>query len=124
MTAAAELRSQTLKATADAHAKMIEYWCKAHGLPAPEREIYFTPERRWRLDFVWWGCGTNPDVALEIQGGIFGNGAHSRPLGYERDCEKLAAAQLAGWVVFFASTRQLKSGLALEWVRKALEMRK
>jgi hypothetical protein len=124
MTAAASLRSLMLKANADGHAKMIEFMRMREPwiVPPPVRELCFRIDRKWRFDFAW--PTKHGGVALEIQGGNFVNGAHNRPLGQEHDYEKLAAAQLSGWIVFFASVRQLKSGWALEQVRQALEMRK
>ena len=69
----------------------------AHGLKDNfEREYRFHPERKWRFDFA------DPvnKVAVEIDGGVFGNGRHSRGAGFRSDCEKLNAAAALGWRVF------------------------
>ena len=53
----------------------------------------FHPVRRWRLDFAV------PELrlAIEIEGGIFSRGRHSRGAGYAADCEKHNALTLLGW---------------------------
>jgi len=51
--------------------------------------------RQWRFDFAW------PDrmLAVEIDGGAFSNGRHTRGAGFVEDCRKLNAATLLGWRV-------------------------
>lgn len=88
----------------------------AHGLPRPVAEYRFAAPRRWRLDAAW----VEHKVALECNGGLWVRGRHSRGRGQEADYEKHAAATLAGWRVFWASTGQVDSGEAFRWVRAAL----
>lgn len=89
----------------------------AAGLPTPEREFIFHPERKWRMDFAW------PEalVALEVEGGTWVRGRHARPKGFAEDCEKYAEAALAGWTVFRVTGEHIGSGQAVEWLRRALE---
>ena len=51
--------------------------------------------RQWRFDFAW------PDrmLAVEIDGGAFSGGRHTRGAGFVEDCRKLTAATLLGWRV-------------------------
>lgn len=88
-------------------------------LPASEREFRFDPARRWRFDFAW------PDhrVALEIEGGTWTAGRHTRGKGFEADCEKYSAAAIYGWCVIRATTSQVRAGHALDWVKEALARR-
>ena len=60
-----------------------------------EREHVFNPTRKWRFDFAWPAA----KVAVEIDGGTWGNGRHSRGAGYAADCEKLNNAAMLGWCV-------------------------
>jgi very-short-patch-repair endonuclease len=80
------------------------------------RQFEFWPTRRWRFDFALMAHR----IAIEVQGGTWINGAHSRGSGIERDCEKSAYAVAAGWRVIYVTGNQVKSGQALEWVRLAV----
>lgn len=77
--------------------------CVMAGLPAPEAEYRFHPTRRWRFDWAF------PDqkVALEIEGGVWTGGRHTRGAGYVRDIEKYNHATLAGWRVLRVTPGQL-----------------
>lgn len=69
--------------------------CRAEGLPTPEREYRFCPDRMWRADFAW------PDARLlvEVEGGVWTRGRHTRGAGYVGDLEKYNRATLDGWRV-------------------------
>lgn len=86
------------------------------GLPVPERELRFHPNRKWRFDFAW------PEHALaaEVEGGSWSGGRHTTGKGFEADCEKYSVAAALGWRVVRATTSQVKSGEALTWVIGAL----
>jgi very-short-patch-repair endonuclease len=92
----------------------------AAGLPAPEREHRFHPTRRWRFDFAW------PDrlVAVEVEGGIWRGGRHTRGTGYCRDVEKYNAAALAGWTVLRVTPEMVRSGEAVRMVGGRLVARR
>lgn len=85
----------------------IEALCKADKLPEPVFELRFAPPRRWRLDVAW------PDnrVALEIQGGIYVAGRHTRGAALEKEHEKLNALAAKGWRVLYTTPK----GLATHW---------
>jgi hypothetical protein len=59
-------------------------------------------------------------VALEIEGGLYIGGRHSRGAGAERDMEKYALALIAGWRVLRVSPNQLRTGQAFLWLAKLL----
>lgn len=88
----------------------------AVGLPEPELEHRFHPERKWRFDLAW----VKQRVSLEVEGGIWAQGRHTRGLGFEKDCEKYNQAQLLGWTVLRYSTGQVKQGLPIEDLKRAL----
>lgn len=81
-----------------------------------EREFRFHPVRRWRFDFTFEG-----QIALEIQGGTWINGAHSRGKGQRSDFEKKNEANLLGWTVYYADTDMVKDGTALQVIERALK---
>lgn len=84
----------------------------------PVREFIFHPTRKWRLDVSW------PDalVAVEIDGGTWSGGRHTRGKGFQEDCHKVNAAVALGWHVFrFTPTMLTSDPLGcLGLVRQAL----
>ena len=90
---------------------------KASDLPQPSREVCVIPGRKFRFDFCW----REARLLVEINGGTFTQGGHSTGLGIRRDYEKGNLAQLAGWRVLMFDGKAVRSGEAIEVVRKALE---
>lgn len=89
---------------------------KQEKLPAPELEIRFHPIRKWRFDLGW----PEKKVALEVHGGVWQQGRHTRGAGFEGDREKMNEAQLLGWKVLEYSTGQLRDGLYILDLKRAL----
>lgn len=79
-------------------------------------EYRFDEVRRWRVDFAF------PDkrVAVEVEGGHWVNGRHTRGQGFEDDCEKYNALALKGWRLLRFTGKTIKSGEALKQLRKAV----
>ncbi len=94
---------------------MLAVLCQ-QGVPAPEREFPFHPERFWRFDVCW----PSAKIALEIEGVTHQGGRHQRKDGYEEDVAKYNEALLLSWKVIRATPRQVASGLALSWLERAL----
>lgn len=88
---------------------------RAAGGPALVAEHRFHAKRRWRFDFVHLGAR----VAIELEGGVFTGGRHTRPRGFIADCEKYNAAAAAGWRVFRLATGMIKPE-ALEPIVQAI----
>lgn len=93
----------------------LAFQFRAIGL-CPEREFRFHPKRRWRFDFAF------PDqkIAVEVEGGLYVNGRHTRGDGYEKDLKKYSEAMYLGWTVYRCSNELIKSGRALQVVEKLL----
>lgn len=90
---------------------------RAYGLPEPERQYRFHPERRWRFDFAW----PELKLAVEVDGVLWGEqGGHQRPDDYADDCEKLNEATLLGWRVLRFTPAQVLAGDAVLVVQRAL----
>jgi very-short-patch-repair endonuclease len=83
----------------------LSFWT-AYGLPEPKPEWKFHPTRKWRFDFGW----PEQKVAVEIEGGIWNQGAHVRAIHYMSDMEKYNAAAKLGWRVFRFTPQQFKKG--------------
>ena len=97
--------------------ELFAFQVKAAGLPEPEREAAVIPGRKFRFDF----CFREARLLIEINGGTFTKGGHSSGLGLRRDYEKLRLAQDHGWKVYPFDAQAVRSGEAVEQVRKALE---
>ena len=99
---------------------LLEAQLQQAGIPF-EREYRFAPPRRWRADFQI-GCKhtMGRDILVEIDGGGYVGGRHSRGAGIERDCEKTSAAAILGYRVIRVTPKHVEDGRALEWIRAAL----
>jgi len=73
------------------------------------REYKFTKHRRWKFDFA---CPALM-IAIEIEGGVWSKGRHTRPTGFIQDMEKYNYAAWMGWKVLRYSTEQINSGHAI-----------
>jgi very-short-patch-repair endonuclease len=74
---------------------IADYAFDAFKLPPPDREHKFHQSRKWRIDYAY------PEIklAIEIEGGAFTRGRHTRPLGFLADMEKYNALTEAGWML-------------------------
>lgn len=99
---------------------LFDQQVKAYGLVTPVAEMPFHPTRKWRLDRAW------PEyrLAVEIEGGVWTQGRHTRGAGFEADADKYAEAALAGWLVLRVTGKQVQSGYAVRTVAKLLEQRR
>ncbi|OTG95014.1 DUF559 domain-containing protein [Acinetobacter sp. ANC 3832] len=79
-----------------------------------EQEFKFHPKRKWRADFHL----VEKMILVEVEGGIWSNGRHTRGKGYLGDLEKYNAATMLGYQVLRFSTEQVKSGLAVQQIEK------
>ena len=86
------------------------------GLSKPIEEFRFHPKRRWRFDLAW------PDrkLAVEIEGGVYSHGRHTRGKGFTRDCAKYNEAVILGWRVLRVTTGMVNDGTALTFIERAL----
>ena len=75
------------------------------------------PEGFRRFDFAW------PQIkfAVEVEGGIFVNGAHTRGAHFRSDCEKYAEALLLGWRVLRVEDSMIRKGRALQIIETILK---
>jgi very-short-patch-repair endonuclease len=94
------------------YTRIIDEFCEAHGATAVY-EYKFHPSRKWRADVYleMWG------VLLEIDGGTWINGRHTRPQGFEKDCEKQNAAELLGYHVLRFTADMVRDGRMAETLR-------
>jgi len=90
---------------------------KAHNIQGVMQQFKFHVERRWVVDFAW------PDkkIIVEVEGGTWKGGRHTRGVGFRNDCIKYNQATLDGWKVFRFTSDMVKSGAAIETILQALE---
>lgn len=108
----------------DAALEFCRHWEEYGTTPYPKREVSLdgSPEQ-WRYDFLWeLGRGA---LVVEIDGGIFSQGGHTRGVGFTKDCRKLNYATLQGFRVLRFTTQMLKDDPAgcIEQVLEVLRYR-
>ena len=99
---------------------VFEALCVSAGLAEPVPEFRFAPPRKWRFDWCW----PEKKVALEIEGGIWTRGRHTRGSGFMKDLEKYSEAAILGWTVIRVTPEMMNNGKALEILRRLFDARK
>ena len=98
------------------------YWrVFASNLPAPIEEHRFAKGRRWRFDRAF----LPEKVAVELEGGVYANGRHTRAKGFIADCDKYNRAAIEGWLVLRFTTKHLTDNplAVMAQVKEALASR-
>jgi hypothetical protein len=88
--------------------------CQAIGLPIPVAEFRFMPERKFRFD---WAIADRL-IAIEVEGGSWTGGRHTRGAGFERDLEKYAEAFARGWRILRVSPAMIADGRAIGYLER------
>lgn len=96
--------------------ELLAFQCKAAKIKV-EREFKFHPERRWRADFLV----TGHKLLIEVEGGLWVAGRHSRGAGMQKDMEKYNAAALLGYRILRFSPDMVKSGEALKYIEEIIK---
>jgi len=86
----------------------------------PVFEHMFHPVRKWRFDIAF------PDykVALEVEGGVYSGGRHTRVSGFKKDIEKYNMATEMGWMVFRCLPEDACMLDTLKMIERAIAHRK
>lgn len=94
----------------------VDFIWGIYEIPQPETELVFAPPRRWRFDYAW----SAKKIAVEIEGGVWSGGRHTRGSGFVKDMEKYNAAGRLGWRVFRFTPQQLSKGEAQAFMKEVL----
>jgi len=86
------------------------------GLPEPVYEHKFHDTRRWKFDIAW----PKLKIALEVEGGVFTGGRHTRGKGFVKDMEKYNSAATLGWVVVRCIPDEVCMLDTIEMVKKVI----
>lgn len=83
-----------------------------------EREALLVPGRKFRFDFVFDAAR----LVVEVDGGTWAGGRHTRGAGFAKDCEKAALARIhGGWCTLHVTADQVKDGRAAKWVEEIVK---
>jgi very-short-patch-repair endonuclease len=95
---------------------MFEKLLQALKMPVPIKEYKFHSVRKWKFDYCW------PDemLALEVEGGAWTQGRHTRGKGFINDLEKYNTATAAGWRILRVTPDQLLKTNTIELIKKSL----
>ena len=81
------------------------------------RELKFHPVRRWRFDYAI----PEHKIAVEVEGGVWTQGRHTRPRGFLGDMDKYNTATALGWRVLRVTPDTLTTGATLDLIRRTIE---
>jgi very-short-patch-repair endonuclease len=98
-------------------AQQFERIWRICGGPELATEYRFHPTRRWRFDYAHLPS----KIAIEINGGTWTHGRHTRGKGYLADRDKVNAATALGWRVFELGTGQVTVARVAQIVALAKE---
>lgn len=80
------------------------------------KEYKFHPTRKWRFDYAF----PEHKIAIEVEGGVWTSGRHTRPQGFLGDMEKYNTATLMGWRVFRTTPNELVRMATINMLRDAI----
>lgn len=81
------------------------------------REHRFHPTREWRFDYAIIAHM----IAIEVEGGIFTGGRHTRGAGFKEDMAKYNAATCLGWRLIRVTPEELISSRTFEMIETLIK---
>jgi hypothetical protein len=84
------------------------------------KEFRFHETRKWRFDYAI------PEyrVALEVEGGVWTEGRHTRPRGFLGDMEKYNSAEVMGWMVLRTTPSKLMTSDTIRMLQFGIYQRR
>lgn len=76
-------------------------------------------ERLWRFDYAI----PSLKIAIEVEGGVWTQGRHIRPMGYINDLEKYNRATAMGWKVLRFVPDRLLTSSTLDTIKETIKSR-
>lgn len=113
------------------NASVVAAFFRSYGIPIPELEHKFHPERKWRFDYAWpdddykhrpfpEAAYTIRPLALEVEGGVWTGGRHTSGAGFVKDMEKYNAAAALGWRIIRVQPKDLLTKATADLIRSCL----
>jgi hypothetical protein len=84
------------------------------------KEYQFHPTRKWRFDYAI----VEHFIAIEVEGGVWAGGRHTRGKGFINDIEKYNTATSIGWRLFRVTPQQLLTMQTIEYIRPLIYQEK
>jgi len=81
------------------------------------KEYQFHPVRKWRFDYAI----PEHKIALEVEGGVWTEGRHTRGVGFLKDIEKYNTGTLLGWRIFRTTPSELLSSNTIDLLKEAIK---
>jgi hypothetical protein len=106
--------------------KIVVAFFEQSGIPTPELEWRFCESRKWRFDFAWKDVDykgraiTGCSVALEVQGGIWTSGRHTRGAALLKEWEKINEAAILGWRIIYCQPEDLMKKQTVDTIKRAI----
>lgn len=80
------------------------------------KEYRFYKNRQWRFDYAL----PKYKIAIEVEGGVWTQGRHVRPVGFLGDMNKYNMATLMGWRLFRTTPKKLLTNDTLKLLKNAI----
>ena len=115
-----ELPKLQAKAVRERWEHLLAQQIEDAGLPTPQPQYHiYMPgaSHPCRADFAW----PERKLLVEVQGGQWSHGAHTRGSGFEDDCRKYSQYALLGFRLMLITPDMISDGTAIEYLRKCLE---
>lgn len=117
---AAQMRLAKIRATHRKLEAVFEQHLTWSGMRAAfESQVKFHAQRKWRLDYF----AASYALAIELHGGTFSAGHHTRGVGFQGDREKINAASEQGITVLEFTGAMLENGTAIGQTERLLRSR-
>jgi len=78
------------------------------------KEYQFNPTRKWRFDY----CIPELKIAIEVEGGAWTRGRHTRGKGFIADMDKYNTATIMGWRLLRFTPDQLYTTATLNAIKE------
>lgn len=82
------------------------------------KEYRFDPVRRWRIDYAI----PSQLIAIEVEGGVYIQGRHTRGSGFVKDMEKYNELACKGWTLLRVTPDSLLTSNTLEMIQRCVKM--
>ncbi|HEY4326130.1 MAG TPA: hypothetical protein VGN20_19225 [Mucilaginibacter sp.] len=91
--------------------------CEIELKVKPVPEYKFSKDRKWRMDYAF----IKQMVFLEVEGGVWTNGRHTRGKGFIKDMEKYNEAAAQGWSLIRCVPSDLVNGKAIKQLKQIIK---